>query len=96
MPLGYQEKTQGAYPGVTATLTKVVTVDGVQTEQTLLHTDQYKMVNEKWTRGTNAALGFDEAGNVVPVHPTAVLPENGVWTSGLELILPEKPVFPGI
>ena len=85
LPLGYEEKIQGAYPGVTATLTKVVTVDGTETERTVLHTDQYKMVNEKWARGTNAALGLDEAGNVTPLNPAAALPEEetapdrGVW-----------------
>lgn len=68
LPEGYQIKTQGAYAGVTASLTKVVTENGAVTERTLLHTDRYMMVNEKRTMGTNPGLGFDAAGNIVPVE----------------------------
>lgn len=51
-PVGYETTTQGAYPAVKATLTKVVTVDGKETERTLLYTDQYSASNKKVTRGT--------------------------------------------
>lgn len=53
-PVGYERTTQGAYPAVKATLTKVVYVDGKETERTLLHTDQYSASNKKVIRGTKA------------------------------------------
>lgn len=78
LPYGYQVRTQGAYAGVTASLTKVVSVNGSVSERTLLHTDKYKMVNEKWTMGVNPALAFDAAGNIVTVQPpSAASPEEG-------------------
>lgn len=78
LPYGYQVRTQGAYAGVTASLTKVVSVNGAVSERTLLHTDKYKMVNEKWTMGVNPALAFDAAGNIVTVEPpSAASPEEG-------------------
>ncbi len=51
-PVGYSVKTQSAYPRVVATLTKVVTVNGVETERTVLHTDKYQMAQEEWVIGT--------------------------------------------
>lgn len=51
-PVGYVQVTQSAFPAVTATLTKVVTVDGVEQEKTLLHTDNYRGASKKAIRGT--------------------------------------------
>jgi vancomycin resistance protein YoaR len=59
LPAGTQEKTQGSYPKVTATLTKVVTVDGKEIERTVLHTDKYKMAPPEYHVGTGAALPAD-------------------------------------
>lgn len=74
LPYGYQVRTQGAYAGVTASLTKVVSVNGTVAERTLVHTDKYKMVNEKWTVGVNQALAFDAAGNIVAAEPPSQKP----------------------
>lgn len=74
LPYGYQVRTQGAYAGVTASLTKVVSMNGAVSERTLIHTDKYKMVNEKWTVGVNPALAFDAAGNIVAAEPPAAPP----------------------
>lgn len=52
LPVGYESTTQAAYPAVRASLTKVVTVDGKETERTLLYTDSYSGANRKVTRGT--------------------------------------------
>lgn len=51
-PVGYETTTQSAYPAVKASLTKVVYVDGVETERTVLYTDNYSASNRKVTRGT--------------------------------------------
>jgi vancomycin resistance protein YoaR len=50
--VGYTSVQQSAYPYVKATLTKVVYVDGVETERELLHTDTYQSSNKKVVRGT--------------------------------------------
>ena len=73
LPYGHQVRTQGPYAGVTASLTKVVSVNGAVSERTLVHTDKYKMVNEKWSVGVNPALGFDAQGNIVAVDPSTVV-----------------------
>ena len=51
-PVGYATTTQSAFPAVKASLTKVVYVDGEETERTELYTDQYSASNKKVTRGT--------------------------------------------
>ena len=51
-PVGYETTTQSAYPAVKASLTKVVYVDGAETERTVLYTDNYSASNRKVTRGT--------------------------------------------
>jgi vancomycin resistance protein YoaR len=50
--VGYTSVEQSAYPYVKATLTKVVYIDGVETEREVLHTDTYKSSNKKVIRGT--------------------------------------------
>lgn len=51
-PVGYESTTQAAYPAVKASLTKVVLIDGKETERTVLHTDSYSGANRKAIRGT--------------------------------------------
>lgn len=51
-PVGYESTTQAAYPAVKASLTKIVLIDGKETESTVLHTDSYSGANRKAIRGT--------------------------------------------
>lgn len=72
-PLGHREETQEPYPRVVSTVTKVVTVDGVEKERTVLHKDKYKMANREWTVGTNPNLCFspDGSGTIVTLEQAA-------------------------
>lgn len=56
LPYGYTVQTQDAYPQVVATLTKIVRVNGVETERSVLHTDKYKPSNAVFNVGINPAL----------------------------------------
>ena len=50
--VGYTSVKQGAFPYVKSTLTKVVYVDGKETERTVINTDKYNSSNKKVIRGT--------------------------------------------
>ena len=50
--VGYTSVKQGAFPLVRSTLTKVVYVDGKETERTVINKDKYNSSNKKVIRGT--------------------------------------------
>ena len=50
--VGYTSVQQGAFPYVKSTLTKVVYIDGKETERTVINTDKYNSSNKKVIRGT--------------------------------------------
>ncbi len=56
LPYGYMVKTQGAYPQVVASLTKIVRVNGVETERSVLHTDKYIPASAVYNVGINPAI----------------------------------------
>ena len=70
LPYGYMVRTQGAYPQVVASLTKIVRVNGVETERSQLHTDKYIPASATYNVGINPAL--PPAEGMEPVDMNAV------------------------
>lgn len=73
---GAQKRVQSAHRGMKSRLWKVVTVDGVETERTLLHTDTYNASK------AIVLVGPSSSAAVAPVE--AILPEQPVQTAPAE------------
>lgn len=70
LPLGTEQKVSSGHEGRKSRLWKVVTVNGVETERTLMSTDTYRMSNSIYKRGTAA----------LPEQTAEVTTETGVQT----------------
>lgn len=70
LPLGTEQKVSTGHDGRKSRLWKVVTVNGVEKERTLMSTDTYRMSNSIYKRGTAA----------LPEQTAEVATETGVQT----------------
>ena len=89
---GTRKQVQSAHRGLKSRLWKIVTVDGVETERTLLSTDTYNASPAIVQVGPAVQIPVPAPQPVLPVNPQpAVQPEIPVQESGAPAALPEIP-----